>query len=46
MAQLCCLVDTNILLRLMNSQVPEHLLCVKAVGQLRNLGHFSISYRA
>jgi predicted nucleic acid-binding protein len=40
MAQLCCLVDTNILLRLMNSQVPEHLLCVEAVGQLRNLGYF------
>ncbi len=34
-----CLVDTNILLRLVNTQVPGHGVCYKAVDQLRDLGY-------
>jgi predicted nucleic acid-binding protein len=33
------LVDTNILLRLLNPQVPGHRVCARAVDRLRDLGY-------
>jgi predicted nucleic acid-binding protein len=39
MEPLSSLIDTNILLRLVNPQVPGHRVCAKAVDRLRNSGY-------